>query len=618
MAKDTFVSDLKKLPSGSLVSSTFMVSEVNRATTKQGSLYLSLTLSDRSGSIDGKIWETLPEHFDLVTNGSVLSFVGNLDSFKGNPQLKITSVKTAQMVDLNDYLKTAHRSTEVMKTELMGLVDSIQDHHFRVLVKAALDSPQTQDFFTFPAGKAFHHAYLGGLLEHTLQTAKLADLIAGLYPNDLNRDLLLSGAILHDIGKCWEFMSPPANDYTIKGRMMGHLTMGALFLSSLADDWPEVPNDKLLFLEHMLLSHHGTLEKGSSVTPKTLEALVLNYLDELDSKLNHVKNFINDEVLGHNWEATTYDKLQKSHYYKTPKWERPQESPHENPHENSHESPQQSQADPPLTFDFAQRDQPRPTIVKSLEQILSPPPSQPGPRPAWSEPAAPKAPQAPETLEPQGAGQSLESPGQDDGLDGPADEGPEAGPPQDLSAYDDLTVDDPGPRPEKSRNYFEYKLPENAEPYSEDHKPEEPSEYSEDHRPEEPSEYSEDHKPEDEFAQEAGYPEPEAGASQSSGPDLGTIRASSPSEQKPTREAEKSPGPYWSSAQYTASEDDADEPAQDLGLNESEKSGQAGQTKAVKERGQRGRPKKSAEAKEGESPTKSKAEPKIDPKHRLF
>ncbi|MDR3135278.1 MAG: HD domain-containing protein [Deltaproteobacteria bacterium] len=320
MSKDNFVSDIKLLPAKSVFCSALMVTEAVSAKTKNGSDYLNLTLSDRTGSIKAKIWDVSPETIGLVTQGTVHLFSGFVDSYDKKPQLIIKNVLKEDVFDLNDYLISSIYSIEEMKADLFSLIETIDDIDFKKLVKETLNRPETRDFFTWPAAKAIHHAYRGGLLEHSLSVAKLAESVSSLYEGELNRDLLLAGAILHDVGKCWEFSGILATEYTVRGRLMGHLSMGALFLELVADTWPDYPQEKLLLLEHMLLAHHGEQEKGSPVTPKILEALALHYIDELDARINQLSRFIREETSGKEWVMTSFNKLADSFFLSTPRW----------------------------------------------------------------------------------------------------------------------------------------------------------------------------------------------------------------------------------------------------------------------------------------------------------
>ncbi|MDR0621767.1 MAG: HD domain-containing protein [Deltaproteobacteria bacterium] len=327
MTKENFVSYIKTLPVGSPVSETFMVADVFKGVTKRGSDYLSLTLADKTGSLKAKFWDVTPETAALAAQGAVLTFMGTMDSFEQKPQLIASQVWVPPSFDMADFVKTSERSPEAMKDELMALVGTIGDAEMRAFVTAVLNRQEIAEFFSVPAAKAIHHAYAGGLLEHSLSVAKLADVVSGLYGKELNRDLLLAGAILHDLGKCWELTPAPATDYTIKGRLMGHLTMGALFLELVADTFADFPDHKLLLLEHMILAHHGQREKGSPVTPMILEALVLHYLDELDARVNQLSLFIGEETSGEGLELTTFNKVASSFFVSTPRWAPSGDSP---------------------------------------------------------------------------------------------------------------------------------------------------------------------------------------------------------------------------------------------------------------------------------------------------
>ncbi|MDR2301789.1 MAG: HD domain-containing protein [Deltaproteobacteria bacterium] len=641
MPKDSFVSDFKKLPAGSAVRSTFMVSDVIRATTKQGSEYLSLTLTDREGSIDGKIWDATPEHFALVTAGSILSFTGTIDSYKGNPQLKINSVNAERNFDLNDYLRASERPLEVMKTELMDLVETIRDQDFRFLVKATLKRPETEDFFTWPAAKSFHHAYLGGLLEHTLQVAKLADLVSNLYPKEINRDLLLAGAILHDIGKCWEFSALPATDYTLRGRLMGHLAMGAQFLESVAGAKSDFPQDKRLLLEHMLLSHHGSGDKGAVVSPKIVEAFVLHFLDDLDAKVNHYTNFINQQNAQNDWQIPGFDNLTATHLYKTPSWDQgappsPRDAKAAAP--VSPKRPGQSQAARPGEITVNYRDcqpldengdptkPPRltpipPASLSAAENFYSKSPEPlESPRPAGAQERPQSVPvdHSLDWLFDEGDGQSGSPPAptSNEPIDKPSPFSPGQGSGEPQEYYDDEG-------PAEAQEYYDVDASAESDEYFDDEGPTEAEGYFDDEGPAEAQEYFDDDGP----GEAQGYFADEGPADakeyfDDEGP--GDVGLAAQSDEGPPLEPEKPKDIYWSSPQYTLPEDDGPVGAP---LNEDladgpKKSSKSREGKPAKEKGQRSRAQKSEGAEEGEPKAKPKAKPKagpkIDPKSRLF
>jgi len=175
------------------------------------------------------------------------------------------------------------------------------------------DERFAKKFKTAPAAKNMHHAYIGGLLEHTLSVASLADKIAGHY-SGIDRELLLSGAILHDIGKIREFEYQFKIDYSDEGRLLNHIVMGLEMINEKIIEIEEFPEDQMLLLKHLIVSHHGSREFGSPEPPKTIEAVILNYIDEIASKVNGIRNFIEKEDPNETW--TSYHRLLERHFYK--------------------------------------------------------------------------------------------------------------------------------------------------------------------------------------------------------------------------------------------------------------------------------------------------------------
>lgn len=319
--KSVFVEDIKKMPVGSKISAELLVQSVGQAQTVKGDDYLNLSLVDKTGEIQAKYWNSTPEVAAVLTAGAVCRVEARLDSYKNKLQLSLTSAKaeTSGSYLLSDFMATAPESVEIMKEKFWALADSLKDRDLKALVKAVFSFPETECFWTHPAAKVIHHAYAGGLLEHSLSVATMAAFLSDHYGTTLNRDLLVVGAILHDLGKCFELSAAPIIDYSVRGRLLGHVTMGPIFLEKAANSLPDFPSEKLLLVEHMLLAHHGAQEKGSPVTPKILEALVLNCLDEIDAKVRAVHAFIQAETAGQDMAKTGYHKTTDSFYFATPK-----------------------------------------------------------------------------------------------------------------------------------------------------------------------------------------------------------------------------------------------------------------------------------------------------------
>jgi len=284
--KTLFANQVKE---GQTVEDIFLVKEMSRAETRSGKPYLMLTLMDRSGEIAGRLWENAETFQDVCEPGNLVKIFGQAQAYKGILQVKIDSVLKLDKneADIGQFLLGSKRSIAAMAREILTLAKSIHEPFCQKLALSFfLDKSFFLEFQQAPAAKSMHHAYLGGLLEHTLAVAKLANMLAGLYP-DLDRDLLMTGALLHDIGKTRELaFSAFPFDYTDRGRLMGHLVIGVGMIQDKIHTIPDFPEDLATRLLHLILSHHGRYEFGSPSLPMMSEAFVLNFLDDLDAKLN--------------------------------------------------------------------------------------------------------------------------------------------------------------------------------------------------------------------------------------------------------------------------------------------------------------------------------------------
>jgi 3'-5' exoribonuclease len=282
-----------QIQEGQSVEDLFMVKEMSRAETRSGKPYLIMTLMDRSGEIAGRLWENADAMIGLCEPGNLLQVTAQAQAYRGNLQLKIDSVrqvdKDEDEIDFTLFLQTSKKNTADMARAIHSLANSVQNPFYKkLLLKFFDDNTFFKKFQKAPAAKFMHHAYLGGLLEHTLAVSQLAEMLAGFYPT-LDRDLLLTGALLHDIGKIKEFaFETYPFDYTDKGRLMGHLVLGTEMIQDRINILPGFPENLSIRLQHMVLSHHGRYEFGSPCLPMVGEAFVLNFLDDLDAKLNFI------------------------------------------------------------------------------------------------------------------------------------------------------------------------------------------------------------------------------------------------------------------------------------------------------------------------------------------
>jgi len=274
---------------GQAVEDIFMVKEMSRAETRTGKPYLIMTLMDHSGDIAGRLWENADALIGLCEPGNLVEVSAQAQEYRGSLQLKIDLIRQIDKdtVDYSLFIQSSKKNIADMAREIHSLAASFKNPFCRKLLLEFFDN---DDFFNefqkAPAAKYMHHAYLGGLLEHTLAVSQMSEMLSGFYPA-LDRELLLAGALLHDIGKTKEFaFDTYPFDYTDKGRLMGHLVLGAEMIQEKINTLPGFPEDLSTRLQHLVLSHHGRYEFGSPCLPMVSEAFVLNFLDDLDAKLN--------------------------------------------------------------------------------------------------------------------------------------------------------------------------------------------------------------------------------------------------------------------------------------------------------------------------------------------
>lgn len=312
--KSAYIENLK---AGEKVNSSFLVAEKNLAYSQKGAPYLNIRLKDKTGEIDGKVWDNAGEWDGQFKKGDIVQVYGRTLSYKNNLQLSVLELKrlTDDEIDLTDYFPAAKQVPDEMFSELMTYVETIRTPFLKSLLDAFFDDEKIRPLFKrAPAAKGFHHVYLGGLLEHTLSVTKLLDTATQHY-KDVNRDLLLTGGLLHDIGKIYEFDYDRLVQYSDEGRLIGHIVMGVEMVNEKIALIEDFPKTLAMELRHLILSHHGVLEFGSPKRPKTLEALIVHHIDDLDAKVNAFQTFVDDAPEDDtNW--TPFHKLLERFIYK--------------------------------------------------------------------------------------------------------------------------------------------------------------------------------------------------------------------------------------------------------------------------------------------------------------
>jgi 3'-5' exoribonuclease len=299
---------LAGLGEGERVVACFYVAGRDLLRTRQEKPYLKLRLCDRHGTIEGRVWDDAERVDAALAGASFVGVRGLLQVYQGERQLRIDQIASVEVSpdQLDLFLPRSRREPADMERELRALVGSIQDSPLRRLVEAVLDvsTDVGRAFRAAPAAKLNHHAYVGGLLEHTLSVVHACDLLAGHYGRDIDRDLLLCGALLHDVGKVREIASAAGFPYTDEGKLLGHILLGIDIVRSAAARVPELSGERLTLVLHLIASHQGRYEWQSPKRPKILEALLLHYVDDLDAKLQQAAALLAGTAAG--WSA--YDR----------------------------------------------------------------------------------------------------------------------------------------------------------------------------------------------------------------------------------------------------------------------------------------------------------------------
>ena len=290
--KDIYIADLANFDEGKLFDGYFLVLAKQQRTTKNNRPYLSLILGDKSGQLEGRVWELsdprIAKDFD---RGDIVKARGSASRFDDRLQMKIDQIRVAlpNEVDKSDLLPSTTYDVAELWRQLLGFVESFTNPDLKRLLTAMLaDSALAQAYREAPAAKQLHHAWLGGLLEHVVSLLTLADRVAAHYPL-LDRDLLMTGVILHDIGKVRELSWEIGFEYTIEGSLLGHIQIGTALTERAIDSLPNFPPRLKTLVLHMILSHHGKLEFGSPKLPMIPEALALSFLDDLDAKMQAIQ-----------------------------------------------------------------------------------------------------------------------------------------------------------------------------------------------------------------------------------------------------------------------------------------------------------------------------------------
>ena len=311
--ENKLISDIKN---GDIIDQVFLVQKNEVRTTKTGSLYITAQLSDRTGQLEARLWNANDIHVATFNNNDILNVKGRVDTYQKNLQLIIESLSTVDesILNLQSLLPCTEKDTNKLIDELKEILLSVKNKHILKLFKLFFEDEKfCKDLCMSPAAVQYHHAYLGGLLEHIISVLKLATSVLPNYPI-INKDLLFAGIFFHDLGKIKEFSYSKGFKYTDEGMLVGHLITGINMVKEKAVQIKEFPEDLLNILQHLILSHHGAYEWGSPKLPMTIESIALHYLDNFDAKIYAFDKAIKDDKNIGNW--TEYNRMFERRLFK--------------------------------------------------------------------------------------------------------------------------------------------------------------------------------------------------------------------------------------------------------------------------------------------------------------
>ncbi len=313
------------------ISSPFLIKYAAVATGKTGKPYMNIILTDKTGDVEARVFDNVPKFHSQAVKDTFVQVEGSAQGFNGRIQIHIKdmTVLREDEVVVDEYLSPSFLNAEKLYVELLGIVQSMKDPFYKALMESIFvdDTDIAARFKKAPAAKGMHHAYPVGLLEHVVSICKILDFLSLNYSPYADRDLLLVGGMMHDLGKIWELQYEKTTDYTNEGRLIGHLVMGSeliekkvQYLESQEGRLPgKFPEEKKLLAKHMVLAHHGKCEYGSPKEPACLEAQIVHMVDDLDSKVNAIRVFVEQDSQAGMW--TLLNKNFGRYFYK-PEWAR--------------------------------------------------------------------------------------------------------------------------------------------------------------------------------------------------------------------------------------------------------------------------------------------------------
>jgi 3'-5' exoribonuclease len=284
---------------------------------KSGKAYLSLTLGDKTGTINAKVWE-LNRNIQAFEEGDFIKIDASVIVYNNDLQLNVRKIRKASEgeYDPAEYIPSTEKDINQLQETLISLVNSVENTYIKQLLKNVFinNTEIANEFKIHTAAKSMHHNYLGGLLEHTISVAQISDFLCSHYDN-VNRDIVIASALLHDISKLYELSEFPNIDYTDDGELLGHIVMGSEFIGKEADKIEGFPHKLRSLLQHCILAHHGEFEYGSPKLPKTMEAFILHVADDTDAKVKMFETAIKESNNTGSWVG--YNKILQRNIRKT-------------------------------------------------------------------------------------------------------------------------------------------------------------------------------------------------------------------------------------------------------------------------------------------------------------
>ncbi|MCD4784643.1 MAG: HD domain-containing protein [Candidatus Eremiobacteraeota bacterium] len=291
---------IEQLKTGKKVVDFFYVEEKSTRKTRQGKTYLDLKLRDKTGSISAKVWDKAEKLSGLFSRNDYVKILALVENYQNNLQLRIEKIRKAEDDEIKqeDFLPVCDKDVDELFAQLLEYIESVENTHLKSLLDSFFkDEEFVMGYLRTPAAKSVHHTYLGGLLEHSLSMVQVCEFLVNHY-GDLDRDLLITGAILHDIGKVRELEIKGGFSYTTGGELLGHTAIGMIMVHDKISGIEDFPEELALLIEHMILSHQGMPEWGAVKRPLFKEALILHYVDDIDAKINLLRTYTEGETSG--------------------------------------------------------------------------------------------------------------------------------------------------------------------------------------------------------------------------------------------------------------------------------------------------------------------------------